>query len=48
MFAEKFIAYTQTVDDVRGTVMDRVVKLATDIPGINVICIAVQSFTTDR
>ncbi len=47
LFAEKFIAYTQTVEDVRGTVLDRVVKLATDLPGINVISIAVHSLAMD-
>ncbi len=48
MFAERFIAYTQTVEDVRGTVLDRVVKLATDIPGLNIVSIAVHAFATDK
>jgi hypothetical protein len=48
MFAERFIAYTQTVEDVSGTVMDRVIKFATDIPGLNFISIAVHSLTTDK
>ncbi len=40
--------YTQTVDDVNGTVMERVFKLALDIPGLNMISIAMHSMTTDR
>jgi hypothetical protein len=48
MFAERFIVYTQTVDDVNGTVMERVFKMALDIPGINMISIAMHSMTTDR
>jgi hypothetical protein len=48
MFAERFISYTQSVEDVNGTVMGRVFKFALDIPGLNVISIAMQSMTTDR
>jgi hypothetical protein len=48
LFAERFIVYTQTVEDVSGTVMDRVVKFATDIPGLNFVSIAVHSLTTDN
>ena len=48
MFAERFIVYTQTVEDVQGTVMDRVVKFATEIPGLNFISIAVHSICTDN
>ena len=48
MFAERFIVYTQTVEDVQGTVMDRVVKFATEIPGLNFITIAVHSICTDN
>jgi hypothetical protein len=48
MFAERFIVYTQTVEDVNGTVMGRVFKFAMDIPGLNFISIAMHSMTTDR
>lgn len=36
------------MEDVTGTVMDRVIKFATDIPGLNFISIAVTSLTTDN
>lgn len=36
------------MEDVTGTVMDRVLKFATDIPGLNFISIAVTSLTTDN
>ncbi len=48
MFAERFISYTQSIEDVNSTVMGRVFKFAQDIPGLNVISIAMQSITTDR
>ena len=48
MFAERFIVYTQTVEDVNGTVMGRVFKFAMEIPGLNFISIVMHSMATDR